>query len=144
MLDGRARQLGYLGLLPQALLLVAVASGSDLKWSALAAAFGYAAMIFSFLGGVWWGQGLARADAPSWIFAVAVAPSLIGFAAFLPWVWGFDWPGPSLLALGMGIALSPLVDRAIDGWPSGWMTLRWRLSLGLGGMTALIGLIAFP
>jgi hypothetical protein len=33
MLEGRARQPGYLGLVPQALALGVVISGSDLRWS---------------------------------------------------------------------------------------------------------------
>lgn len=141
-LEGRARQLGYLGLVPQAIALAVVISGSDLRWSALAAGYGYAALIFSFLGGVWWGIGVARNDPPGWIFGVAVLPSLIAFATYLPWVWALEWPGPSLIVLGLFVAASPLVDRAIGGLPEGWIALRWRLSLGLGAMTLALGLAA--
>ena len=48
-----ARLLGYAGLLPQAAAFVAVLKDGPEKWTALAMAFGYAALIFSFLGGVW-------------------------------------------------------------------------------------------
>ena len=104
--------------------------------------FGYAALIFSFLGGVWWGIGVARDDAPGWIFAVAVAPSLIALAAYLPWIGGYAWPGPSLLVIGACLLLTPLVDRAIGVLPAGWLALRLKLSLGLGAMTLALGVLA--
>ena len=40
------------------------------------------------------------------------------------------------------LVLSPLVDRAIGGLERDWLALRWQLSLGLGGLTTLIGLAA--
>jgi Protein of unknown function (DUF3429) len=138
-----AKIFGYAGLLPQALALFVVLSGGAWQWSALAIAYGYAALIFSFLGGIWWGIGLTREAPPRWIFAAAIAPSLIALATYLPWIWGLDWPKPSLVVLGLCICLSPLVDRAIDRHaplPPGWMTLRWQLSLGLGILSIVIAL----
>jgi len=137
-----ARQLGYAGLLPQALCALYVFDGGKWQWTAQAIAFGYAALIFSFLGGVWWGIGIARRDAPSWIFAAAVMPSLLALAAYAPWIIGWEWPGPSLIALGLLLLASPLVDRATGGLERDWLALRWQLSLGLGGLTTLIGLAA--
>lgn len=134
--------LGYAGLLPQVVALVLVATGSQWSWVALAAGFGYAALIFSFLGGVWWGQGMSLPNAPRWIFAAAVLPSLIGLALFLPWTLGWPWPGPSLLWLGVFLIGSPLVDKAIGPAAPGWMRLRWHLSLGLGGLTIALGALA--
>lgn len=136
------RQLGYAGLLPQVAALLVALDGRDWRWTALAVGFGYAALIFSFLGGVWWGIGVARDDAPGWIFAVAVAPSLIALAAYLPWIGGYTWPGPSLLVIGACLLLTPLVDRAIGFLPAGWLELRLRLSLGLGTMTLALGVLA--
>jgi hypothetical protein len=46
-LDGRARFLGYAGLLPQ-IFAVLLLSDEGLRWTALAGGFGYAALIFSF------------------------------------------------------------------------------------------------
>mgnify|MGYP001412515250 FL=1 len=136
------RQLGYAGLLPQAAALVVALDGGEWRWTALAVGFGYAALIFSFLGGVWWGIGVARDDAPGWIFAVAVVPSLIALAAYLPWIAGYNWPGPSLLVIGACLLLTPLVDRAIGFLPAGWLALRLQLSLGLGAMSLALGVLA--
>ena len=136
-----ARLLGYAGIAPQFIAFMAVLKGGPEGWSALALGYGYAALIFSFLGGVWWGIGMARSDAPRWIFAVAVLPSLIALALWFPWMIGEVWPKPEMLVLGVLIMASPLVDHAIGHAPAGWLALRWRLSLGLGGLTAAIGLI---
>jgi hypothetical protein len=134
--------LGYAGLLPQVIAIVLVVQGGSLSWIALASSYAYAALIFSFLGGVWWGQALAHPAALRWAFAVAVLPSMIGLALFLPWTFGSEWPGPSLLWLGLLLCLSPLVDRKLGLGGSDWMTLRWRLSLGLGGLTVALALLA--
>lgn len=141
-LPPNARQLGLAGLLPQVAALLAVWGGGPLAWTALAVAYGYAALIFSFLGGVWWGLALTRPNPVSWVMPVAVLPSLIALAGWLPWMVGWNWPGPELAILGGLIALSPLVDRAIGDMPEGWLGLRWRLSLGLGGLSLLIALHA--
>ena len=139
---------GYAGLLPQLIAAVLVFSGSEYRWTGLAAAYGYAAFIFSFLGGVWWGFGVvARKDGiDAWpIFALSVAPSLIAFASYLPWIWGWDWPGPSLAWIGFFLMLSPLADRwllQLCDLPDGWMKLRWHLSIGLGGLTFLLAALA--
>ncbi|WP_284125214.1 DUF3429 domain-containing protein [Parerythrobacter aestuarii] len=139
---GMAKWLGYAGLLPQLIALVLVVRGGALEWIALASSYAYAALIFSFLGGVWWGQAVTTSDSPKWIYGAAVLPSLIGLALFLPWTFGSEWPGPSLLWLGLAIVLSPLVDRKL-GWGGGdWLTLRWRLSLGLGGLSVALALLA--
>lgn len=143
--------LGYAGLLPQFACFGAVLMGGSAEWTAQAVAFAYGALIFSFLGGVWWGLALASAQAPKWIFAAAVLPSLIALLLWLPWVYGQDWPGPSMLILGGLLVASPLVDRGIGEamhLPAGWMRLRWHLSLGLGLATFVIGILslkpAFP
>lgn len=143
-LPENARLLGQAGLLPQAALALAVFKGGPLGWTALALAYAYAALIFSFLGGVWWGVGLADPRVPRWFPFAAVLPSLIALVLWLPWMLGWTWPGPQLLVLGALIAASPLVDRALGFAPPGWMALRWQLSLGLGGLTLLTGALAPP
>jgi Protein of unknown function (DUF3429) len=139
---------GYAGILPQLIAATLVFSGSEYRWTGLAAAYGYAAFIFSFLGGIWWGFGVVArkedADAGP-IFALAVAPSLIAFVSYLPWIWGWDWPGPSLAWIGFFLMLSPLADKWLSrkcDMPEGWMKLRWHLSLGLGGLTFLLAAVA--
>ena len=138
---------GYSGLLPQILAAILVFTDSEYRWTGLAAAYGYAALIFSFLGGIWWGFGMTarKTDAAGPIFILAVAPSLIAFATYLPWIWGWEWPGPSLAWIGIFLIASPLADRWLQHCchlPAGWMKLRWHLSLGLGGLTLLLAVMA--
>jgi hypothetical protein len=141
-----ARFLGYAGLLPQAWVLASlVLGGPEIRFTALSLAFAYAALIFSFLGGVWWGlAAAARTTVPRWIWAVAVLPSLFALGAAWPWATGHTWPGPSLVVLGVLIMSSLLVDlklRSLGLTPPGWLTLRLPLSIGLGFMTVVAGLI---
>ncbi len=141
-LPAAAHWLGYAGLLPGAVAVGLAWLGGPWGWISQAAGFAYAALIFSFLGGVWWGQAIATPGAPRWVLVASVMPSLLGVLLFLPWTLGWSWPGPSLIWLGLLLALSPLVDRAIALGGGDWMTLRWRLSLGLGCLTIALGLIA--
>lgn len=139
---------GYSGLLPQMLAAILVFADSEYRWTGLAAAYGYAALIFSFLGGIWWGFGMTarKTDAAAGpIFILAVAPSLIALATYLPWIWGWEWPGPSLAWIGIFLIASPLADLWLQHrchLPAGWMKLRWHLSLGLGGLTLLLAVMA--
>ena len=139
-LDRAAKALGYAGLLPQAIAAAVVLSGSEWRWVAAACAFAYAALIFSFLGGVWWGAAVQAAERRTWVFVVAVAPSLVGLVLYFPWTIGWEWPGPALLLLGPLIGLSPLVDRALRYGGGDWLALRRNLSLGLGALTLLVGI----
>lgn len=145
------RLLGLAGLLPPLFLTLAALFGSpEWQWSALAVAYAYAALIFSFLGGIWWGLAAAHKDAPGWIYGAAILPSLIALVTYVPWILGLSWPGPSMLLLGLCIMGSPLVDRRLvaEGIESAWLlTLRWILSLGLGLLTltmAVIALVSTP
>lgn len=136
-----AIRFGYAGLLPPIVFLWIVIADPTQRWTILAASFGYAAFIFSFLGGVWWGLAMSIRTAPSWIWLAAVSPSLIALALFLPWTFGWQWPGPAMLILAMLILCSPLVDRAIGAaapLPGGWMRLRLHLSVGLSLSTILL------
>ena len=143
-LDARARALGYAGQLPQ-LFAVILLADPQTRWIPLAGGFGYAALIFSFLGGVWWGVAISNPQAPRWIYTAAVMPSLIALAAYLPWIFGWTWPGPSLLVVGVCLLLSPVVDREMAlklPLPEGWVRLRARLSLGLGALTLMLAAAA--
>jgi hypothetical protein len=141
-LSPAARTLGYAGLLPQIISIAMVLTGHEWRYAALAGGFAYAAAIFSFLGGVWWGQAVQSARATTGAYLVAVLPSLIAVALFLPWSFGWEWPGPALLYLGALIALSPMIDRKLGYAPSDFLRLRLHLSLGLGGLTIALGLLA--
>jgi hypothetical protein len=141
-LSPAARFLGYAGLLPQIICLTMVASGHEWRYSALAGGFAYAAAIFSFLGGVWWGQAMQGGRASAGAYLVAVMPSLLAVALFLPWTFGWEWPGPALLYLGALILLSPVIDRALGYGSRDFLRLRIHLSVGLGGLTIALGLLA--
>lgn len=141
-----ARVLGYAGLLPQIICLAMILAGHEWRYAALAGGFAYAAAIFSFLGGVWWGQAIAGGrdgkTATTGAYLVAVMPSLIAVSLFLPWTLGWEWPGPALLYLGALILTSPLVDRALGYAAPDFLRLRWHLSIGLGALTIALGLVA--
>ncbi len=140
MLRRTALILGVAGLLPQAIALLATFSEAD-RYIGLAAGYFYAALIFSFLGGSWWGIATSRDDMPDWIYLVAVLPSLVAFASGIPWMTGATWPGPSLGLLGIGIFASALVDRklaALGAVDRGYLTMRYILSAGLGGLTLVL------
>lgn len=138
-----ARWLGYAGLLPQILCVALAATRHEYAYTVLAGGFAYAAAIFSFLGGVWWGQAIAQGKrASAGVYLIAVLPSLLAVALFLPWSLGWDWPAPALLYLGALIVLSPLVDRALGFASRDFMRLRVQLSAGLGALTIALGFVA--
>ena len=141
-LSPAARILGYAGLLPQIICIGMILTGHEWRYAALAGGYAYAAAIFSFLGGVWWGQALAGGRATTGAYVLAVLPSLIAVALFLPWTLGWEWPGPALLYLGALILASPLVDRALGFAEPDFLRLRWHLSIGLGLLTIVLGLVA--
>ena len=141
------RLLGLAGLLPQfACVLVLYLGPDEWRYAALALSYVYAALIFTFLGGMWWGiaagaPAAERRQALGWLWVAAVLPSLIALATFLPWVFGWTWPEPSLAMLGGAILLSPAVDARLGPLaPRWWMTLRVPLSLALGVSTLLAAL----
>ncbi len=141
-----ARMLGVAGLLPQlAVVALLLGGGADVRFTALSMGYGYAALIFSFLGGVWWGlAAMGGAQTPAWVWIAAVVPSLLALATAWPWATGGTWPGPSLIVLGATIMGSLLVDlrlKAISLTPGGWIALRAPLSIGLGALTIAAGLI---
>ena len=114
------------------------------RWFALAAGCCYAAVILSFLGGLWWMAGLLSGRTGEGFYALAVAPSLIAWAALLPWCFGWSWPGPSLLVLGGSLLASPLVDRQLARTmtlPADWLRLRMVLAGGLGLSTMALAMV---
>lgn len=133
------RWLGLAGLLPQ-FTCVAVLYAGPAEWreAALAIAFAYAALILSFLGGMWWGIAAAapaaqRRKALGWLWIAAVLPSLVALACFLPWALDWAWPEPSLVMLGGALLVSLGVDAKLGALaPRWWLALRVPLSTGLG------------
>ena len=133
------RWLGLAGLLPQ-FTCVAVLYAGPAEWreAALAIAFAYAALILSFLGGMWWGIAAAapaaqRRKALGWLWIAAVLPSLVALACFLPWALDWAWPEPSLVMLGGALLVTLGVDAKLGALaPRWWLALRVPLSTGLG------------
>jgi hypothetical protein len=141
-----ARILGLAGLLPQAGVVAALLfGGTDVRFTALSVGYAYAALIFSFLGGLWWGLAAMGGNrTPGWAWIAAVAPSLLALATAWPWATGGSWPGPSLVILGVAIASSLFVDLRLSAagiTPDGWLALRVPLSTGLGLLTVVAGVI---
>lgn len=137
-----ARLLGYAGLLPQVALTILIAFyPRDTFDLTLWAAFIYASLILSFLGGTWWAIAMQRTRGQAGLAAVAVIPSTAPFVILLITMSNWQWP---LIALGSGIIMTLLVDRRLVTTreaPVGWMALRVPLSLGLGLLTITAGLL---
>lgn len=135
-----ARMLGYAGLLPQLGAFAVLASGRvEHRELAQLLAITYAALIFGFLGALWWGLAAAQPTrAPAWIWWAGVLPSLISLFLFLRWASGHLETPAALLSLAFGIAGSSLVDQYVDKLklcPPGWANFRLALSIGLGSIT---------
>jgi hypothetical protein len=144
---GIAKWLGGGGLLPQAAAVAAVVSGNaEWHFTGLALGYAYAALILSFLGGMWWGLAAqARAVVPEWVWVAAVTPSLVSLLSAVPWAIGDPWPGPSLALLGVSLLASLAVDyklRSQQFCPSWWLRLRVPLSVALGALTLGLGYLA--
>ncbi|WP_294232931.1 DUF3429 domain-containing protein [uncultured Sphingomonas sp.] len=137
--------LGAAGVLPPLLCVALSLADPTLAWPATVAGGVYAALILSFLGGLWWMEALIRGEGRTGPYLAAVAPSLIGWAVMLPPMLGTGSLAGALPILGLVILLTPLVDARLGGTVRqmpGWWRLRLALSTGLGGLTLLLGLIA--
>jgi hypothetical protein len=135
--------LGLSGLLPQ-IMAAAICLHPPHAAFGQFAAFLYAALIFSFLGGLWWGIAAVKQTAPRWLYGAAVMPTLISFGAGLLWIVRGGSAGPSLIIVGLGLLLSPLIDWQLDRQglvPGRWLTMRIILSLGLGALTVLAAIL---
>jgi hypothetical protein len=141
-LSPAARALGYAGVFPQVACIALILAEHDWRYAALAGGFAYAAAIFSFLGGVWWGQAVQSGRASAGAYIVAVLPSLLAVGLFLPWSFGWEWPGPALLYLGALILGTPLIDRVLGFANEDFLRLRRHLSILLGSLTIVLGLLA--
>ena len=135
--------LGIAGLWPQ-LACVVLVFDQKTRFMALSAGYFYAALIFSFLGGLWWGLAVANPRAPKWLYAAAVVPSLLAFSSGIPWMIGARWPAPSLVVLAIGLVAALLVDLRLNKlgiMPVGMLRLRLLLSAGLGAMTLMLAVL---
>nr|WP_167953704.1 DUF3429 domain-containing protein [Sphingomonas jejuensis] len=126
--------LGFAGLLPPltalwAMMMLDDPASSEAMFTAI---FAYTTLIFSFIGGVWWGFSSADGRRPGWAdLTLAVFPSLAAFLT-LPLVAQTGPDGAVLLALL--VLVSPVIDlrfRRRGLAPTWWMRLRMPLSIGL-------------
>ena len=105
----------------------------------------YAALIFSFLGALWWGLAAAQViRARAWIWWAGVFPSLVSLLVVLTWASGHLGTAGALFILALGIAGSALVDRRLNELklcPPGWTNLRLALSICLGTLTAACAIV---
>ncbi|MBN2971222.1 DUF3429 domain-containing protein [Roseomonas aeriglobus] len=135
---GVARALGFAGLAPAVAATILIALGEP---GAAIVSVGYALLILSFLGGIWWGFAMRTPTHQAALAAIAVVPSLAAMAlgAGVMISQGSGW---SLVAIGVALMLTLPVDRWLvrrGMAPAGWMALRVPLSLGLGAVTILAG-----
>ena len=123
-----AERLGYVGLLPFVLgaLLVWLFGENHLDEHAfvMLALSSYAAIIISFLGGIYWGLAFRQAELTTRPFVWGVVPGLTAWVAMV-------MPAYAGLVLhGAMLIVCYLVDRRLYP-PLGaqaWLTLRFRLS----------------
>ncbi|KPF88180.1 hypothetical protein IP70_01570 [alpha proteobacterium AAP38] len=140
------RLLGLSGVLPQVLCLGAAMLVPSVPENNAPAAMGlaYAALILSFLGGLWWMAALQRGVTASAPYILAVLPSLLGWVALFPVALGFDNVHSALGFVGVLLLLSPLVDRYLGRsipLPPGWVRLRVMMAGGLGLLTIALALV---
>ena len=136
------RFLGLAGLVPQlAALAMAYLGPASLTSDAKMLGALYAGLIFTFLGGTWWGisataPAAERRGSLGWVWIAAVVPSLIAFAAFAISALGALDVEPVLVMFGAGLLMALGVDARLSSLaPRWWMRLRVPLSLLLGGAT---------
>jgi hypothetical protein len=133
--------LGLAGLLPMVAAVIALVLPG---WHFLAQVAGtlYAALILSFLGGLWWGLAGAAPRPPAWLWIASVVPSLIAFAAVTVAMMGIRLNMPAVI--GVAIWLTLLVDWRITRdnlAPAWWFGLRLPLSGGLGLLAIAMALL---
>ncbi|WP_246847976.1 MULTISPECIES: DUF3429 domain-containing protein [Sphingomonas] len=142
--------LGYAGLLPQ-IAAVAIATFDPRLGLGAMFAFGYAALILSFIGGIWWGFAMRATADPmadrgqGTIAGLAVVPPLIAAALILLLICRLMPMSWALVLLGSTVLLTLLVDRRLAEErvaPAGWMAMRVPLSIGLGVLTIACGTLA--
>jgi len=125
-----ALKLGHLGLLPFALgaLLIWLIGDSNLEAHAFVTlgTSAYAALVISFLGGIYWGFAFRMPEATAQPFIWGVVPSLGAWVAVVMPAYA------GLVLQAVMLIVCYLVDRRFypDFGAAAWLTLRFRLSAG--------------
>jgi len=130
-----AQRLGYLALVP---FLIGAASiwlvHADVRGYAVLAMSAYAAVVLAFLGGIHWGFGFVRADAPAALYLWGVVPALVASVALLM------QPVAALVIHGVMLVACYAVDRRV--YPrhgaQRWLVLRFRLT-GVAALSCFLG-----
>lgn len=141
------RLLGLAGLLPQLAAVLAAFLGPE-EWNEPARVIGtlYAALIFTFLGGTWWGiaagaPAAERRGGLAWVWVAAVVPSLAAFGLVGAWMLELLPLEPVLIMLGAGLLVALSVDSRLGSLsPRWWMQLRVPLSVILASATIALAL----
>jgi hypothetical protein len=136
--------LGLAGILPQAICVVIAFTSPPLHGVAAAAGLCYAAIIASFLGGLWWMAGVLTTNQKIWVYGIAVTYSLVAWAALLPLCLGWHRLPAALVVMGLLLLASPAVDGALArhvSLPEGWRRLLLLMATGLGATTLLLALL---
>ena len=136
------RWLGLLGLAPQiACLLIAFFGPEVWRMAAQNCAAIYAALIFTFLGGTWWGIAAAapaaeRRGGLAWAWIAAIVPSLIATAGLTSQLFGWLPIEALLVMLGGSLLMALGIDARLGSLaPRWWLSLRAPLSIVLGALT---------
>ena len=135
-LPAPVRWLGLAGITPQLACLVLALTGHEPEAAQLGLT--YAAVILSFLGGLWWMAALQAGLRDATPYVLAVLPSLIAWGAL-------QLPSGGVVVVSLCLLASPLVDRYLAGrvaLPSGWIALRWQMASGLGLSTLALAFVA--
>ncbi len=135
--------LGFAGLIPQVAVVGLIWTdphgGYDIPFGI---AYLYPSLIISFLGGIWWGFAMRRDAGQAGLAVLAVLPSLAPLALLPMALTSWRWP---LVLLGIALFATLAVDRRLTRTgeaPANWMVLRVPLSVGLGALTIVAGLLA--
>lgn len=121
-----AKTLGYAGLIPFIIFSIGSWTGLPYITDSIPILIAYAAIIFSFMGAIYWGVVMSsKDDQGGKYFIASVLPALVGWLALLVPVLF------ALIFLLVGFFLLFVFDRYVDkslGLPNWYIPLRMRLT----------------
>jgi len=121
-----AKTLGYAGLIPFIIFSIGSWTGLPYITDSIPILIAYAAIIFSFMGAIYWGVVMSsKDDQGGKYFIASVLPALVGWLALLVPVLF------ALIFLLVGFILLFVYDRYVDkslGLPNWYIPLRMRLT----------------
>ncbi len=121
-----AKTLGYAGLIPFIIFSIGSWTGLPYITDSIPILIAYAAIIFSFMGAIYWGVVMSSKDEQGGKYFIAsVLPALVGWLALLVPVLF------ALIFLLVGFILLFVYDRYVEkslGLPNWYIPLRMRLT----------------